>query len=147
MRVPHVNHICIAGRLVQDPVLRKTPSGVSAGDFRLAADDSYTDKEGNRVDRACFLTVKTWGKTTDLVQQYVGKGDPVLVEGALAYETWESKAGERRSRLIVRAQNVQFLKPRPAVSDASAEPIVVASFPDAATASAEAVTADDAIPF
>jgi len=114
MRVPHVNRVCIAGRLTQDPVLRKTPSGASAGDFRLAVDDSYTDKEGKTVEQTCFLTVKTWGKTADHMQQFVGKGDPVLVEGALAYESWEDKGGERRSRLLVRARRVHFLKSRPA---------------------------------
>jgi single-strand DNA-binding protein len=124
MRAPHVNHICIAGCLTQDPVLRKVPSGASAGDFRLAADDSYTDKEGKTVGQTCFLTVKTWGKTADLVHQYVSKGDPVLVEGVLAYETWESKTGEKRSRLFVRSHRVHFLKPRPAGS----EPIPAAAW-------------------
>lgn len=143
MRVPRVNHVCIAGRLVQDPVLRKTPSGASAGDFRLAADDSYTDKEGKSVDRACFLTVKTWGKTADLVQQYVAKGEPVLVEGSLAYESWENKEGEKRSRLLVRAQRVHFLKSRP-VTDT---PAVAAPLEEMAEAEGTAKNDEDVMPF
>jgi len=149
MRAPHVNHICIAGCLTQDPVLRKVPSGASAGDFRLAADDSYTDKEGKTVGQTCFLTVKTWGKTADLVHQYVSKGDPVLVEGVLAYETWESKTGEKRSRLFVRSHRVHFLKPRPAGS----EPIPAAENLPVESAAATGATAaagtgdEDVMPF
>ncbi len=144
MRVPHVNRVCIAGRLTQDPVLRKTTSGASAGHFRLAVDDSYTDKEGKTVEQTCFLTVKTWGKTADHVQQYVAKGDPVLVEGALAYESWEDKEGEKRSRLLVRAQRVHFLKPRPAADAATTDPAAPAA---AAGAAAAAQSEDDTMPF
>ena len=146
MRVPHVNRVCIAGRLTQDPVLRKTPSGASAGDFRLAVDDSYTDKEGKMVEQTCFLTVKTWGKTAEHVQQFVGKGDPVLVEGALAYESWEDKEGEKRSRLLVRAQRVHFLKSRPA-ADAPATDAAAPAEAVGTAAAAAAKPEEDGVPF
>ncbi len=145
MRAPHVNHITIAGHLTQDPVLRKVPSGASAGDFRLAADDSYTDKEGKTVEQTCFLTVKTWGKTADHVQQYVNKGDPVLVEGVLAFEAWESKTGEKRSRLFVRAARVHFLKPRPAGGMPS--PSAETAAADAGSSQTDEKPQEDVMPF
>lgn len=107
-----INHVCLAGHLTRDPVLRKTNSGVPVADLGLAINDDYTAKDGKVVEQTCFTDCVVWGKSAEATTQYLKKGDPALVEGRLITEQWETPQGEKRSRLRVRVQRVHFLRQR-----------------------------------
>jgi len=107
-----INHVCLAGHLTRDPVLRKTNGGTAVADLGLAINDDYTTKDGKVVPQTCFADIVVWGKSAEASSTYLKKGDPALVEGNLVTEQWETPQGEKRSRLRVRASRVHFLKPR-----------------------------------
>ena len=94
----------IVGRLCADPEHRTTPSGVSCGTMRLAANH----KRGER-EEVLFMTVRTFGKTADLCAAHLARGSEVLVDGRLSQEEWEAKDGSgKRSQIVLVADTVQF---------------------------------------
>ena len=74
-----INHVCLAGHLTRDPVLRKTNSGVPVADLGLAINDDYTAKDGKVVEQTCFTDCVVWGKSAEATTSYLKKGDPALV--------------------------------------------------------------------
>lgn len=108
-----MNRVMLVGNLTRDPVLRKTPTGVSCADISIAVNESYTSKEGKTQDTACFVEVVAWEKQAEACGEYLQKGAPVFVEGRLQYEQWEDKEGQKRNKIRVRADRVQFMgRPR-----------------------------------
>ena len=110
-----MNRVFLMGNLTRDPELRKTQSGIAVSDLGMAVSEKYRNKEGAAVETVCFVDVVVWDKQAEACKQYLAKGAPVVVEGRLQLDQWQTDAGERRSRLRVRADRVQFL-PRPQAS-------------------------------
>lgn len=104
-----MNQVFLMGHLTRDPESRKVPSGISVADLGLAVNETYKDKEGKVVERPVFVDIVTWGRQAETCAAYLHKGSPVLVEGRLQLDQWETESGERRSRMRVRANRVQFL--------------------------------------
>jgi single-strand DNA-binding protein len=106
------NKVMLIGNLTRDPEVRSLPSGVNVADLRLAVNENYTDKNGQKVEKAVYVDVAVWDKQADLCKNYLSKGSPLLVEGKLQMDEWTSKEGEKRSKLRVRAERIQFLGTR-----------------------------------
>ena len=109
MAGPRLNKVFLVGRLTRDPELRYTPSGMAVADLGLAVNDDYVKADGSRIERVCFVDVTVWGRTAETSCEYLSKGRPVLIEGRLRMDTWESTDGQKRSKLRVTADRVQFL--------------------------------------
>lgn len=101
-----INRIVLVGRLVADPELKNTQSGIPVCRFRLAVERNYKGQDGNRVTD--FITVVAWKKLAELCQQYLQKGRMAGVEGSLQMNQWEQD-GQKRTTYEVQADNVQFL--------------------------------------
>lgn len=98
------------GNLCREPDLKKTPSGASVSELRLAVSEVFRDRTTNeRTERTCFVDVTVWNQQAELCRQYLTKGSPIFVEGRLTYDEWKTPQGESRSRLRVVADRVQFL--------------------------------------
>jgi single-strand DNA-binding protein len=106
------NRVILAGRLTHDPEVRYTPSGTAVADIGLAVSDSYKNKSGELVEQTCYVDVVVWGRQAETTGEYLHKGSPVLIEGKLQLDQWENQQGEKRSKLRVRADRVQFLESR-----------------------------------
>ena len=104
-----LNNVALLGNLTKDPELRQTSQGTSVTDLRLAISDTTRDKDGEPVESTCYVDITAWEKQAEACAKYLTKGSPVLVEGKLQFDQWESKEGEKRSKLRVRAHRVQFL--------------------------------------
>jgi single-strand DNA-binding protein len=104
-----MNRVCLAGYLTRDPALRKTNGGTPVADVGLAMNEEYTTKDGKTVQQTCFVDLVLWGKTASASGEFLKKGNPVLVEGRLETDQWETAQGEKRSKLRVRAMRVHFL--------------------------------------
>lgn len=105
-----LNKVLLIGNLTQDPELRRIPSGTAVSTLRLAVSESFQSKTGERVERTVFLDVDVWDRQAENCAQYLAKGSPVFVEGRLQLDSWDDKeTGQKRSRLKVRADRVQFL--------------------------------------
>lgn len=109
-----LNKVFLIGNLTRDPEFNHIPSGTAIAKLRLAISESYLNKQGNKVETVCYVDVDVWARQAEICQQYLHKGSPVMVEGRLQLDQWE-KDGEKRSKLRVRADRVQFLgRPRQA---------------------------------
>jgi single-strand DNA-binding protein len=103
------NRVLLMGNLTRNPEIRYTPSGTAVADLGLAVNESFKNKAGETVEQTCFVDVVVWGRQAETAVEYLHKGSPVFVEGRLQLDQWESQQGEKRSKLRVRADRVQFL--------------------------------------
>ena len=102
-----LNKIFLQGRLVSDPELRHTQSGVAVASFRLAVDRDFKDREtGER--NAEFFNVVAWRQTGEFVSRFLAKGRLALVEGTLQNREYTDRDGNRRTATEVVASNVYF---------------------------------------
>jgi single-strand DNA-binding protein len=104
-----LNKVMLIGNLTRDPEVRYTPKGSAVADLGLAVNSSYRTQDGQIKDEVCYVDVVTWGRQAETCKEYLTKGSPIFVEGRLQYEQWETKDGEKRNRIKVRAERVQFL--------------------------------------
>ena len=114
-----LNKVFIIGNLTRDPELRVTPKGTAICQFGMAVNRQHKDESGAQRDEVTFLDLEAWGKTAELINKYLAKGASAMVEGRLKLDQWEDKqTGQKRSRIKVVAENVQFLggKDRPPAS-------------------------------
>ena len=103
------NRVMLMGNLTRNPELKYTPSGSAVADLGLAVNESFKNKAGETIEQTCFVDVVAWGRQAETAAEYLKKGSPVFVEGRLQFDQWESQQGEKRSKLRVRAERVQFL--------------------------------------
>ena len=104
-----LNKVMIIGRLGRDPELRYSQSGSPVCTLNIATDESYTDRDGNRVDRAEWHRVVVFQKAAENCSQYLTKGSLVFVEGSLQTRKWQDQQGQDRYTTEIKAQRVQFL--------------------------------------
>lgn len=103
----------LIGNLTRDPEVRHTPKGTAVGDFGLAMNMTYRTQEGTDKEEVCYVDVVVWGRQAEICKDYLSKGRQVFIEGRLQLDQWEGPQGEKRSRLRVRAERVQFLGSSP----------------------------------
>jgi single-strand DNA-binding protein len=104
-----LNRVMLMGNLTRDPDVRYTPKGSAVADLGMAINSSYRTVDGQVKEEVCYVDVVVWGRQAETCKEYLTKGSPVFVEGRLQYEQWETKEGEKRNRLKVKADRVQFL--------------------------------------
>ncbi len=126
-----MNKAILVGRLGQDPSNKFTATGRQVSQFSLATDESYQDKNGDKVDKAEWHRIVCWGKLADLVTRYIKKGSLVLVEGKLQTRKWQDKQGNDRWTTEVVARNVQFLDSKGSGGNAQPE---AGGMPDSSSA-------------
>ncbi len=109
----YLNKVFLIGNLTRDPELRVTPKGTSIASFGLAINRQSKNADGSHADEVTFVDIEAWGKQAELVAKYLAKGSPCMVEGRLRLDSWEDKnTQQKRSRLKVVLENVQFLGAR-----------------------------------
>ncbi len=104
------NKVILMGNLTRDPELRYTPKGTAIAKIGLAVNRTWRNEAGETKEEVTFVDVDVFGRTAENVGQYMRKGRPIMVEGRLKLDTWDDKqTGQKRSRLGVIAETVQFL--------------------------------------
>jgi single-strand DNA-binding protein len=107
------NKVFLMGNLTRDPELRVTPKGTPVCKFGFAVNRQFKDDSGATRDETTFVDIEAWGKQGELVAKYLTKGSPAFVEGRLKLDQWDDKTtGQKRSKLFVVLDNVQFLSTR-----------------------------------
>ncbi len=102
-----LNSIVIMGRLVADPELRSTTSGIAVSSIRVAVDRDFADKQsGDR--QADFFDVVVWRSTAEFVSRYFKKGSMIIVQGSMQSRRWQDKDGNNRISWEIQANNVYF---------------------------------------
>ncbi len=101
-----LNRVILMGRLVSDPELKTTTSGISVTSFRIAVDRSYVKAGAER--QADFFDIVAWRNTAEFVCRNFGKGALIAVDGQLQSRQYQAKDGTNRTVIEVVADNVSF---------------------------------------
>jgi len=105
----NLNKVLLIGNLTRDPELRYSPSGVAVARFGLATNRVYKGQDGEKKEEVCFVDVVAFGKTAEFCANYFSKGKPIFVEGRLHFNSWETPEGQKRSKIEVQAERIQFM--------------------------------------
>lgn len=112
-----INRVVISGNLTRDPELRSTAGGMSILKMGVAVNDRRKNAQsGEWEDYANFVDVTMFGARAEAISRFLSKGTKVAIEGKLRWSQWESQQGEKRSKLEVVADEIEFLSSRDAGS-------------------------------
>lgn len=100
------NRVQLIGNLGQDPEIVNLENGGKLAKFSLATSESYKNAQGEKVEDTQWHNIVAWGKTAEIVENYLAKGKQVAVEGKLTHRSYESKAGEKRYVTEVRCNEL-----------------------------------------
>lgn len=113
-----INKVFLIGRVGQDPEFRTLPSGENFASFSLATSDRWRDKaSGEMRERTEWHRLTCWGRTAEIVKDYVSKGLLLYIEGRLRNNKWQDKDGNERQRTEIDVQELQMLSPKNTSSD------------------------------
>ena len=104
-----LNRVILIGNLGQDPELKYTQGGQAVLKIRLATSESYVNRAGERQERTDWHTVVLWGKRAEALNNILGKGDRICVEGRIQYRQWDDKDGNKKYATDINANNVVLL--------------------------------------
>ncbi len=104
-----VNRVILVGNLGSEPELRTTNSGTPVCEFRVATNESWTGRDGQKQQRTEWHRVIVWGKLGEIYSKYLSKGRQVFLEGRIQTRSWDDKDGNKRYTTEIVANDVQFL--------------------------------------
>jgi single-strand DNA-binding protein len=103
------NRVIIGGRLTRDPELKQVGAkGTSVANLGLAV-NRVRGTGSERQEEVCFVDATAWGKQAEVITKYLSKGDQILIEGRLSYESWDAQDGTKRSKLKVTVEKFEFV--------------------------------------
>lgn len=108
-----INRVVISGNLTRDPELRSTPGGMAVLGIGVAVNDRRKNQQtGEWEDYPNFIDCTMFGSRAEAITQYLQKGTKVAIEGKLRYRSWENQQGEKRSKVEVVVDEIEFMSPR-----------------------------------
>lgn len=115
-----MNQVVETGRIASDIELKYMANGKALATFSIAVKDPYRKNEEGKPG-VNFFDVTAWGQPAEFVSQYLMKGSPVGISGELRQNTWKTDSGDKRSRIVINALNVESLGPNPTGSTPTTE--------------------------
>lgn len=104
------NKVLLMGNLTRDVEIRHTSGNTAVGNFGIAVNRRFKTQSGEQREEVTFVDCEAWGRTAEVMSQYLGKGRSVFIEGRLKLDQWEDKnGGGKRSKLSVVVENFQFV--------------------------------------
>lgn len=103
----YLNKVLLYGNLTRDPELRAIPSGQQVASFGLATNRSFKNKEGQQQEQTEFHNIVAFGRTAEVMGQYLKKGRPVYIEGRIQTRSWD-KDGAKQYRTEIVVDTFQF---------------------------------------
>jgi single-strand DNA-binding protein len=103
----YLNKVQLYGNLTRDPEVKALPSGQQVANFGIATNRSFKDKNGARQEQTEFHNVVAFGRTAEVIGQYMKKGRPIFVEGRLQTRSWD-KDGAKQYRTEIVVESFQF---------------------------------------
>ncbi|HRH24255.1 MAG TPA: single-stranded DNA-binding protein [Candidatus Paceibacterota bacterium] len=103
----YLNKVQLYGNLTRDPEVKALPSGQNVANFSVATNRVFKDKNGAKQEQTEFHNVVAFGRTADVIGQYLKKGRPVYIEGRIQTRSWE-KDGAKQYRTEIVAETFQF---------------------------------------
>lgn len=124
----NLNKVFVLGNLTADPIVRALPSGQSVANFGLATNRIFYDRDRQKQQQTEFHNIVAFGRSAEIVQQYLKKGSMVLIEGRIQTRNWEDSSGNKRYRTEIITERLQLgprtissqtTSPEPSVPDQS----------------------------
>ncbi len=103
------NKVILIGNLTRDPEMRYLPSQTPVVEIGLAVNRRWKGQDGQQREETCFIDCVSFGKQAEVLNQYMAKGRPIMIEGRLQLDTWEAKDGSKRVKHKVVIEQFQFL--------------------------------------
>jgi single-strand DNA-binding protein len=108
-----VNKVILLGNVGKDPEIRSTPGGTMVANFTLATSDRQKDAQGNWQDRTEWHNLVAFGRTAEIIRDYVKKGTKLFVEGKIQTRSWDDKeSGQKRYRTEIIVNDLSLLSGR-----------------------------------
>ena len=103
----YLNKVLLYGNLTRDPELKALPSGQQVASFGLATNRSFKNRDGQQQEQTEFHNIVAFGRTAEVMGQYLKKGRPIYVEGRLQTRSWD-KDGAKQYRTEIIVDSFQF---------------------------------------
>lgn len=103
------NKVLLMGNLTRDVELKQTAGNQSVAEIGLAVNRRFKDRDGNDREETTFVDCEAWGRTAEVMAQYLAKGRPVFIEGRLKLDSWQDQSGNKRSKMRVVVESFQFV--------------------------------------
>jgi len=117
------NRVILAGNLTRDIEIHHTSGNSAVGKFGLAVNRRFKTQSGEQREETTFVDCEAWGRTAEIMGQYLSKGRPVFIEGRLKLDQWDDKnGGGKRSKLSVVVESFQFMDSRDDAGDRGGSP-------------------------
>ncbi len=110
--MPNLNRVLLMGNLTRDPELRYLPSNTPVVNLGIAVNRRWRNQQGEQQDETTFVDCEAFGRSAEVINQYLRKGRPVFIEGRLRLDQWQDREGGNRSKLKVIVENFQFVDSR-----------------------------------
>ncbi len=106
------NKVLLIGNLTADPQLKYNQSGLAVTTFTLAVNNRIQTREQGTKEEVGFFDIVVFGKQAETCKNYLSKGRTVFVEGRLSMNVWEDPTGQKKRKINIVANRVQFLSPK-----------------------------------
>jgi len=103
------NKVILVGNLTRDLQLTYSGSGTAIGKSGLATNRKWKSQTGEQKEEVMFIDITFFGRTAEVVNQYLKKGSKILVEGRLSLQQWTAQDGSKRSKHEIIVENMQML--------------------------------------
>jgi len=110
--MPNLNRVMLMGNLTRDPELRYLPSNTAVVNVGMAINRKWKNQQGEQQEETTFVDCEAFGRSAEVINQYLRKGRPVFIEGRLRLDQWQDREGQNRSKLKVVVENFQFVDSR-----------------------------------
>lgn len=110
--MPNLNRVMLMGNLTRDPELRYLPSNTPVANIGVAVNRRWRNQQGEQQEETTYVDCEAFGRSAEVINQYLRKGRPVFIEGRLRLDQWQDREGQNRSKLKVVVESFQFVDSR-----------------------------------
>ena len=110
--MPNLNRVMLMGNLTRDPELRYLPSNTPVVNVGMAINRRWKNQQGESQEETTYVDCEAFGRSAEVINQYLRKGRPVYIEGRLRFDQWQDREGQNRSKLKVVVESFQFIDSR-----------------------------------
>lgn len=104
----NLNKVILVGRVASDPESRTTPTGQNVCSFRMVTNRNFTDRAGQKQERAEFHSIVLWRRLAEIASQYLTKGSLVMIEGRIETHSWQDASGNKKYRTEIIGERLQL---------------------------------------
>lgn len=103
------NRVLLMGNLTRDIEVRHTSQNMAIAKMGLAVNRKFKTQSGENREEVTFIDCDAFGRTAEVMAQYLRKGSPVFIEGRLKLDQWQDQQGNKRNKLFVVVESFQFV--------------------------------------